>query len=402
MATSLASFTNEGPAVRDRVSVSVPGFGIYLHWPFCEAKCPYCDFNSHVRHQPVDQTAFLEAFRTELSHFAGLTPNRTVGSVFLGGGTPSLMAPSTVEALLQTVHDLWTVDTDVEITLEANPSSVEAERFAGYRAAGVNRVSLGVQSLNPRDLRLLGRIHSVEQAKEAIGIARKTFERMSFDLIYARPNQSLDDWRQELEDAIALSADHLSLYQLTIERGTPFWALREQGKLQVPKPDYAADLFELTQEVTAAHGLPAYEISNHARPGSECRHNLLYWRYGEYVGSGPGAHGRLELNDGRHATAIEPHPETWIQTVDDVGHGLQVDDLLTYEESGDEFLLMGLRVTDGIEPDRFTALSKREIDPKRIADLSQHGMVEVTADGRIRATPAGSLVLDAVVADLAS
>ena len=268
------------------MSETGPGFGVYVHWPFCAAKCPYCDFNSHVRHQPVDQQRFAAAFATELATMRARTGPREVTSIFLGGGTPSLMKPETVAAVLDAVAGNWTVAGGAEITLEANPSSVEASRFRGYRAAGVNRVSLGVQALNDADLRLLGRLHNVEEALTAIGLAREIFPRLSFDLIYARPGQTLDGWAAELEQAIGHAADHLSLYQLTIEEGTPFHALHAAKKLIVPDPDLAADLYAVTQEVATGRGLPAYEISNHARPGAESRHNLTYWRYGEYVGVG--------------------------------------------------------------------------------------------------------------------
>ncbi len=270
-----------------------PGFGVYIHWPFCAAKCPYCDFNSHVRHQPVDQARYVQAFKAELAAMRARTGPRVVRSIFLGGGTPSLMEPATVGAILDAVSRHWTVPHGAEVTLEANPSSVEAERFRGYRAAGVNRVSLGVQALNDPDLRFLGRLHDVDQALHAIRLARETFPRLSFDLIYARPRQTVEAWTAELERAIALAADHLSLYQLTIEEGTRFHALHAAGKIVVPDADLAADLYEVTQAVTAARGLPAYEVSNHARPGAESRHNLIYWRYGEYVGVGPGAHGTV-------------------------------------------------------------------------------------------------------------
>ena len=279
------------------------GFGIYVHWPFCAAKCPYCDFNSHVRHQPVDQARFAAAFERELTHFAELTGPKAVQSVFFGGGTPSLMQPATVERILGKVADLWNLEPDAEISLEANPSSVEADRFAGYRAAGVNRVSLGVQSLIDEDLRRLGRLHDSRAARAAVEIARKTFPRLSFDLIYARPDQTLADWETELQDAIDLAADHLSLYQLTIEEGTPYHQLFHSGRLQMPPPDLGAAFYEMTQDITASAGLPAYEVSNHARPGAECRHNLVYWRYGDYVGVGPGAHGRLTVGANRLATS---------------------------------------------------------------------------------------------------
>ena len=378
------------------------GFGIYLHWPFCAAKCPYCDFNSHVRHQPVDQECFAAAFERELSYFADLTRTRTVQSIFLGGGTPSLMEPATVERVLKAVSDRWSLDENVEISLEANPSSVEADRFKGYRAAGVNRVSLGVQSLHDTDLKLLGRLHDAATARSAIEIARETFPRLSFDLIYARPGQTPSDWADELGQAISLAADHLSLYQLTIEEGTPFFALHQAGKLKTPDPELGAEFFELTQEVTERAGLPAYEVSNHARPGAECRHNLVYWRYGDYVGVGPGAHGRLTVGANRLATSTERHPETWLDNVESRGHGLVENTGLNEEEQGDEFLLMGLRLTEGIDLLRYQSFSHRTVDPRRLKALLDHGMVEEIGENRVRATREGFFVLDAVVADLAA
>lgn len=378
------------------------GFGIYVHWPFCAAKCPYCDFNSHVRHQPVDQERYVAAFDRELAHFAELSKGKTVQSIFLGGGTPSLMEPKTVGAILDRIASLWPVDENVEISMEANPSSVEAERFRGYRAAGVNRVSLGVQSLHDRDLKLLGRLHDVDTALKAIDMARETFPRLSFDLIYARPDQTVDAWQAELERAISLAADHLSLYQLTIEEGTPFFSLYNSGKLKVPDPELGAELYELTQAVTEAHGLPAYEVSNHARPGAECRHNLVYWRYGDYVGAGPGAHGRLSVGANKLATAIERHPESWLENVETHGHGMVENSGLSEEEQGDEYLLMGLRLVEGIDLDRYEALAHRRIDPRRLSALLEHGMVEKLEGNRLRATREGFSVLDAVVADLAA
>ncbi|WP_420412780.1 radical SAM family heme chaperone HemW [Roseibium sp.] len=378
------------------------GFGIYVHWPFCSAKCPYCDFNSHVRHQPVDQARYAVAFERELSHFAELTQGKTVQSVFLGGGTPSLMEPATVERILTAISDRWSLDQHVEISMEANPTSVEANRFKGYRSAGVNRVSLGVQSLHDTDLKLLGRLHDADTARKAIEIARSTFPRLSFDLIYARPDQTLASWEAELKEAISLAADHLSLYQLTIEEGTPFYNLYHAGKLKMPDPELGAQFYELTQKVTDAEGLPAYEVSNHARPGAECRHNLVYWRYGDYVGVGPGAHGRLSVGVNRMATATERHPETWLEAVEQNGHGMIEFAGLSEEEQGDEFLLMGLRLTEGIDLKRFEAFSHRSVDPKRLKDLLDHGMVEELGDNRVRATRDGFFVLDAVVADLAA
>ncbi|MFN4272586.1 MAG: radical SAM family heme chaperone HemW [Aliihoeflea sp.] len=378
-----------------------PGFGVYVHWPFCAAKCPYCDFNSHVRHRSIDQERFAAAFAREMASMRERTGPREVTSIFLGGGTPSLMKPETVGAVLEAVAANWTVPAGIEVTLEANPSSVEAERFSGYRDAGVNRVSLGVQALNDADLRFLGRLHSVEQALHAIRLARETFPRLSFDLIYARPGQTLDAWQAELEQAIGHAADHLSLYQLTIEEGTPFHALHAAGKIPIPDPDQAADLYRLTQEVTAAHGLPAYEISNHARPGAESRHNLVYWRYGEYVGIGPGAHGRFVEDGRRVVTFTEKMPETWANLVEARGHGVIGGELLTRSEEADEYLLMGLRLTEGIDLERYEALSGRPLSNRRIAALQQEDLVAAIGNHALRATPAGMIVLDAVVADLA-
>jgi len=381
--------------------LSDPGFGIYVHWPFCAAKCPYCDFNSHVRHQPVDQERYAAAFDREMATMRERTGARTVTSIFLGGGTPSLMKPETVGAVLESVARHWTVPAGIEVTLEANPSSVEAERFRGYRDAGVNRVSLGVQALNDADLRFLGRLHNVEQALGAIRLARETFPRLSFDLIYARPNQSLEAWEAELNAAIDHAADHLSLYQLTLEEGTRFFQLHAAGKFVMPEPDHAADLYQLTQEVTAARGLPAYEISNHARPGAESQHNLIYWRYGEYAGIGPGAHGRFIENDRRTVTFTERLPERWLDLVELKGHGVIGGEVLTRSEEADEYLLMGLRLTEGIDLVRYETLAGRSLSSRRISVLQEEGVVAPVGNSRLRATPAGMIVLDAVVADLA-
>jgi putative oxygen-independent coproporphyrinogen III oxidase len=378
-----------------------PGFGVYLHWPFCAAKCPYCDFNSHVRHQPVDEERFVAAFAREMATTRARTGARHVSSIFLGGGTPSLMAPRTVGALLDAVATHWSIDGDAEITLEANPSSVEAERFRGYRAAGVNRVSLGVQALNDADLRFLGRLHDVAQARHAVDLARATFPRLSFDLIYGRPGQTAEAWDVELREAIAMAADHLSLYQLTIEEGTRFHALHAAGKIQMPDPAHAADLYQTTQDTTSALGLPAYEVSNHARPGAESRHNLVYWRYGEYAGIGPGAHGRFVEGARRVVTIAEKMPETWLNLVEARGHGEVDAEVLTRSEEADEFLLMGLRLSEGIDLDRYERLSGRPLSTKRIAILQDEGLVASVGNSRLRVTAAGMIVLNAVVADLA-
>ncbi|WP_246660050.1 radical SAM family heme chaperone HemW [Rhizobium sp. FKL33] len=379
-----------------------PGFGVYLHWPFCAAKCPYCDFNSHVRHQQVDQDAFVVAFLKEMSVMRDISGPRTVTSVFVGGGTPSLMRPETIDALLTGISRLWHMPDGIEITMEANPSSVEAERFRGYRAAGVNRVSLGVQALNDRDLKFLGRLHNVEDALKAVRLAREIFPRMSFDLIYARPGQSEDEWIRELNEAIGYAVDHLSLYQLTIEEGTPFFGLHQNGKIVLPDPEAAARLYEITQEVTEAHGMPAYEVSNHAKPGAESRHNLTYWRYGDYAGIGPGAHGRISRQGHKYATATERHPETWLAAVAAKGHGMVEQESLERDEQADEMLLMGLRLREGLDLARWSELAGRGLDPEREAFLIQHGLLERLGNSRLRCTQSGMLVLDAVVADLAA
>jgi oxygen-independent coproporphyrinogen-3 oxidase len=379
-----------------------PGFALYVHWPFCLSKCPYCDFNSHVRAHPIDEDRFVDAYRAELAHRAGLTKGRTVSSIFFGGGTPSLMKPSTAAAILDAMASHWTVAENAEITLEANPTSVEAHRFRGFRAAGINRVSLGVQAMNDADLKALGRTHTAAEALAAVDLAASTFERYSFDLIYARPGQTAKEWRQELEAAILHARDHLSLYQLTVEPETMFERLRDRGKLVLPGEDLARDLWDVTQQVTSNAGLPAYEVSNHARPGGESRHNLIYWRYGEYAGIGPGAHGRILTPNGRRAQAAERHPETWLTAVETKGHGLVEDAFLTNDEQADEFLLMGLRLAEGIEPSSFHTMSGRRLDPRRVDSLVAVGMVEYTPHGRLRVSAEGFPVLDAVVADLAA
>jgi putative oxygen-independent coproporphyrinogen III oxidase len=384
-----------------------PAFGVYIHWPFCLSKCPYCDFNSHVRHAVIDEARFVRAFTAEIAATAARVGGRTVSTIFFGGGTPSLMQPATVAAVLDAIAQHWTVAPDVEITLEANPTSVEATRFRGYRAAGVNRVSLGVQALDDAALKALGRMHSVDEAMAAVAVARSIFERYSFDLIYARPEQTPDAWAAELKRAIAQAGEHLSLYQLTIEQDTPYFGLHAAGKLVVPDDDTARALYDTTQDVCAGAGLPAYEISNHARPGAECRHNLVYWRAHEYAGIGPGAHGRLNIGrldvaGERRATATEKRPEAWLMRVEAQGHGIVADEALTPEQMADEFLLMGLRLAEGVDPARYAMLAGRALNPRRIAILREEGAVEVTPDGRLRVTLAGFPVLDAVVADLAA
>lgn len=375
-------------------------FGLYVHWPFCKAKCPYCDFNSHVRHQPVDALSFAQALARELEWFAGQTPGRTVTSVFFGGGTPSLMPPAAVGHVLDAIGGLWAVAGGAEVTLEANPTSVEAEHFRGYRAAGVNRLSIGVQALSDPDLKALGRQHTAAEALAAFRLAARVFPRVSLDMIYARPGQTVADWRAELSRALAEQQGHMSLYQLTIEPGTVFADLHAAGKLPVPADDRAADLYDVTQELTERAGLPAYEVSNHAASGHESRHNLLYWRYGDYAGVGPGAHSRLPDGPGRRALVAERHPETWRERVASRGNGIISDEAIAPADQASEYLLMGLRVIEGIDLDRFAALAGRDIDSGKIAGLKSLGLIR--RDGnRLSATPDGRKLLNAVIAELA-
>ncbi|MFQ8431597.1 radical SAM family heme chaperone HemW [Amaricoccus sp. W119] len=375
------------------------GFGIYVHWPFCAAKCPYCDFNSHVR-AGIDQSRWREALVRELRREAEVTRGRRVSSIFFGGGTPSLMPPETVAAIIDAAAVEWDLDAGAEITLEANPTSVEAERFRGYRAAGVNRLSMGIQALNDADLKALGRMHSVDEALAAFRIARRTFERVSFDLIYARQGQGLADWRRELRSALDLAADHLSLYQLTIEDGTRFGELAKRGRLRgLPDETLAADLYFATQEICDNAGLPAYETSNHAVPGAEGRHNLTYWRAGDYAGIGPGAHGRLTLEGARWATETELAPERWLSAVETGGGGTALRERIEPGDRAIELLLMGLRLAEGIDPRRFRRLAGQDLDPARLKNLSDDGYLEVAPD-RVRVAAKGRPVLNAILENL--
>jgi oxygen-independent coproporphyrinogen-3 oxidase len=374
------------------------GFGLYVHWPFCEAKCPYCDFNSHVT-QRVDHAVWTTAYLSEIQHYARETPGRVLNSIFFGGGTPSLMDPGTVAAVIDAACRAWTPANDLEISLEANPGSVEAARFAEYALAGVNRVSLGVQALNDEDLRRLGRIHSTEEALRAINIAQNAFQRVSFDLIYARQDQTADAWQDELTKAISLGTNHLSLYQLTIEPGTVFGARHYAGKLRgLPDEDRAVDLLDITQDVTTAHGLLRYEVSNHARPGEESRHNLIYWRYGDYVGIGPGAHGRITLNGQRHATEQFRDPNRWLQATES-GHGESVRDCLTAHQAAEEFLMMGLRLKEGVDLTRYIRLTGAEVDRDKIATLQDLGFLSLQNE-RLVVNNQGFNVLNAILEDL--
>jgi len=376
---------------------------LYIHWPFCLAKCPYCDFNSHVR-DTIPQARFATALRAELAWEAERLGRRRIASVFFGGGTPSLMAPETVAALLEDVQRWFDAAGDVEVTLEANPTSVEAGKLAAFRQAGVNRVSLGVQSLNPEALRSLGRQHSAAQAVAALELARATFPRVSFDLIYARPGQDEADWRGEVRAALALAADHLSLYQLTIEPGTAFETRHRRGEIVLPDPDRAAALYDATVEEAARFGLLPYEVSNYARPGAESRHNLAYWRYADYAGIGPGAHGRLTRDGALHATRRHRAPEAWAERVERCGHGTVEETALDAQQRAREMLLMGLRLTEGIDPARFLARTGMTLaaatDPGVLSDAIEAEYLAWRA-GRLCATPEGRLRLDALLAALA-
>ncbi len=377
---------------------------LYIHWPFCKSKCPYCDFNSHVRDR-IEQRRWRSALLAELEDAARETAGRRLGSIFFGGGTPSLMEPETVAALIARAGERWRFADEIEITLEANPTSVEAGRFRALAEAGVNRLSLGVQALDDRALRFLGRGHNAAEALAAIELARRHFSRFSFDLIYARPEQTRAAWQAELERALALAGDHLSLYQLTIEPGTAFATAFQRGDFALPDDDLAGALYEETQARLEGAGLPAYEISNHARRGGESRHNLAYWRYQDYAGIGPGAHGRLTFGGARFATRRHRAPETWLAAVESDGHGLQERVALDPAEQRRELLMMGLRLAEGVGRARFRAATGSEIetalDSARLADLTEGGFVVLDGE-RLRATAAGRQRLNAVLAALLS
>jgi putative oxygen-independent coproporphyrinogen III oxidase len=376
-----------------------PPLALYVHWPFCVSKCPYCDFNSHVR-DSVDQAAWRDALLADLAYEARVLPGRRLGSIFFGGGTPSLMPPATVAAILRAAEAAWGFTPDIEITLEANPSSVEAARFADLAAAGVNRISLGLQALDDGALRFLGRAHGVDEGLAALATAQACFARVSFDLIYARPDQNLPAWEAELARAIGFGTEHLSLYQLTIEPGTRFATEAAAGRIVIPDGDAGADLFEATRAMTAAAGLPAYEISNHARLGSESRHNLVYWRYQDYAGIGPGAHGRR----GRLATARHKKPENWMAAVTRNGHGAQIEEPLTPDERAREALVMGLRLREGIDLARVARLGEATvaeiIDETKAARLATQGLLVRDGD-HLAVTERGMLLLDAILPEIA-
>ncbi|PHQ99102.1 MAG: coproporphyrinogen III oxidase [Marinosulfonomonas sp.] len=375
------------------------GFGLYIHWPFCQSKCPYCDFNSHVS-KSVDQKQWAKAYCSEINRLGAETQGRSLKSIFFGGGTPSLMDPDTVDTILRKVRETWSLSNTVEITLEANPTSVEAGRFSGYKDAGVNRVSIGIQALNDDDLRRLGRLHTVNEAQAAFEVAAGLFDRISFDLIYARQDQTLEAWESELNEALAMAADHLSLYQLTIEGGTAFGDRLAAGRLKgLPNEDLAADMYQLTQDLTSAAGLSAYEVSNHAKTDAESRHNLIYWQCGDYAGIGPGAHGRLTLGGVRYETESPKNPQVWLNNVLQTGSGELPRKAQAPHEHADEYLMMGLRITDGIELERYENVSRTPIDANKINGLIDIGVLSM-ANGRLFATPRGRPLLNAIIREL--
>ena len=374
------------------------GFGLYIHWPFCEAKCPYCDFNSHVSRK-IDQRAWRDGYLAELKRAADETPGRVLNAVYFGGGTPSLMDPDVVADVITGIRGFWPIANDLEITLEANPGSVEATRFADYRAAGVSRVSMGIQALNDLDLKRLGRIHTAKEALAAFDIARNAFDRVSFDLIYGRQDQTLSEWEEELKQALSLAIDHISLYQLTVEQGTAFGDRYNLGKLRgLPGDDLGADMFEATQDICGAMGMPAYEVSNHARDGAQSRHNLIYWRYGDYVGIGPGAHGRLTLGGAKHATHAFSNPKRWLDGAL-TGKTEHKREVVERRDQASEFLLMGLRLQEGIDLRRYEAISGAPLAADALVHLQGIGMINVS-DGILNVSDQGLIVLNAVLGEL--
>jgi len=374
-------------------------FGIYIHWPFCKSKCPYCDFNSHVAER-IDHKRWRDAYLRSLGHWFGQTKDRAVETVFFGGGTPSLMEPQTVADIISFIKDHWDVAPNVEVTLEVNPTSFEIPKFEAFRMGGVNRVSIGVQSLRADDLKFLGREHNPDQAKEAIRAAAQIFDRTSFDLIYARPHQSIDDWRSELDEALGMAGGHLSLYQLTIEQGTPFYTRHARGEFHVPEQDTAADFYDVTQDVLEAAGLPAYEVSNHARVGEESRHNLIYWWYGDYIGIGPGAHGRVTLEDKKFATRDHRAPDVWLARIEGTGTGGDAPELVDLYARFQECLMMGLRLREGVPFARLGQALGSDVwdvmDRSRLKSLIDAGMIE-DDQKTLRTTPQGFKCLNAVL-----
>ena len=379
-----------------------PYLSLYIHWPFCETKCPYCDFNSHVRPE-IDQERWKRALLSELATESDLYPNRKISSLFFGGGTPSLMEPDTITALLQAVDQHWGIGNNVEITLEANPNSVEKTRFKNFRSAGINRLSIGAQSFDDKALKFLGRTHTAREVIAALDIARTTFPRYSFDLIYCRPKQSMDSWKEELTFALEFTNDHLSLYQLTIERGTPFFSSHRDEEFRMPDEDTAAEQYEYTRDVLSCVGLFPYEVSNHATPGEECRHNLTYWRYGDYAGIGPGAHGRVSDSGNKLAYHRISNPENWLLQTEKMGTGLQKKNKLTPKEILEEMVLMGLRLTEGLDLEEVKKQTGRSIEnwvnPDSLVLLIEEDLLILT-ENKLQATQEGFLRLDSITSML--
>ena len=382
---------------------TIAGFSLYVHWPFCLSKCPYCDFNSHVSQNRIDYSAWRKALLLELDYFGKKTKGRHLESIFFGGGTPSLMPAETVGKVLDAIGNYWAVESSLEVTLEANPTSVEAKKFSQFREAGVNRVSIGVQSLDQNSLWFLGRKHSVLEALKAIEIGRKIFDRMSFDMIYARPGQKMEDWAKELNRALDYSTEHLSLYQLTIEKGTSFYANERDKLFIMPDDDLASELYQITEEIVRKSGFLPYEISNYSKPGSESLHNLNYWRGGEYVGIGPGAHGRINLNNVRYRTQQISSPVNWLSEVLKNGHATKVSKRLSLAEMVDEILIMGLRLTEGICREKFFTLTDRSLETclrlDKVSVLEKIGLLKLDQHS-LRATAAGRLRLNALIGEI--
>ncbi len=392
------------PALK-QIAKPDPGFGVYIHWPFCRKKCPYCDFNSHVRAE-LDEKAWVEALKKELYYYAAQSDKAQVTSIFFGGGTPSLMSAGAVGQLIDAVGSVFELADDIEISLEANPTSAEGKSFAGYRCAGVNRLSMGVQSLQDRHLKFLGREHSSQEAMQTIELAKTYFENISFDLIYALPDQSLNDWEQDLSRAIGLAGDHISLYQLTIEPNTGFAGAYKRGEFALPRDELAEDMFELTQSICSEAGLNAYEISNHARTGFECRHNLTYWRYGSYLGIGPGAHGRMMQDSVRYATVQKRKPEAWFDAVSRKGHATETfEPVGAVKEQAEEALLMGLRLNEGVWFENLKQTTGADfynvVQADNLKRLQDAGFL-VADNTKLKATSNGRFVLNAVLAELLS
>lgn len=373
--------------------------GVYFHWPFCEARCPYCDFNAHVR-EGLNQEEWVQAYLRAIEYYSDILPDKQVVSIFFGGGTPSLMAPQTVEAIIDKVQSSWSVSNDIEISLEANPTSAENDKFAGFKAAGVNRVSLGVQALNDEELGFLGRTHDLKEAMAAIDLAQTHFDRFSFDLIYARPDQTLDAWERELTRAIEMSAGHLSLYQLTIERNTPFYMRHSRGEFSIPDDVAGADFYALTQDITQAAGMPAYEVSNHALAGHECRHNMVYWHMADYIGIGAGAHGRFLRGGNKYATRDHAAPEIWKERVITAGHGAHEPEQLSNEDIFHELLMMGLRLAGGVFVDDIEARTGlsffSQVDRKRFETAIEQQWI-VREEDNVRLSREGMLRLNALI-----